>query len=76
MILGYLIVLLVLVSFGQLLAVSPACINANQCGPRERILAQVVNTAWLAASIAACIFGWQGRLPGARRRPASLRNPP
>ena len=68
-ILGYLIVLLVLVSFGDLLAASPACLNANQCEPRERIFAQMVNAAWLAASIAACIFGWQGRLPGARRRP-------
>ena len=68
-ILGYLIVLLVLSSFGELLAASPACLNANRCEPRERLFAQVVNVAWLAASIAVCTFGWQGRLPGARRRP-------
>jgi len=66
---GYLFLFLVLLSLGALMAASPACLQANRCEPGERLLVQGMNTAWLAASIAACIFGWQGRLPGARRSP-------
>jgi hypothetical protein len=64
---GYLVILVILLAMITVIVASTECIDTGSCTPGERQLLQVVNTAWLAASIAAAVFGWQGRLPGARR---------
>jgi hypothetical protein len=71
---GYLALLVVLLSFLLPLAASAECIDGGRCLSGERLWVRVVGTGWASASIAACIFGWKGRLPGARRRP--LPEPP
>ena len=65
---GYLVLLVILLSAGTIAVASPECIDTGSCKPGERQLLSVVTTGWLAASIAAALFGWQGRLPGAHRR--------
>jgi hypothetical protein len=65
---GYLGLLVFVVVVVTIAVASPECIDTGSCARGERQLLQLVNTGWLAASIAAVIFGWQGRLPGARRR--------
>jgi hypothetical protein len=65
---GYLVILALLLGVGGLAVVSDTCLETNHCQPGERFISQILFTGWLAASIAVCIFGWQGRLSGARRK--------
>jgi hypothetical protein len=66
---GYWLLLFLLSSVVTAAVASPACIDTGTCEAAERHVLQVLNAAWLAGCIAAGIFGWQGRLWGARRRP-------
>jgi RDD family protein len=72
---GYLVLLIVLLIALTVIVASPECVDAGRCASGERRLLQIVETGWLAASIAAVLFGWQGRLPGARRRVRISREP-
>jgi uncharacterized RDD family membrane protein YckC len=65
---GYLVILLLLLLVAVSMVASDACLETDHCQPAERFLAEVLFTGWLAASIAVGIFGWQGRLLGARRK--------
>jgi uncharacterized RDD family membrane protein YckC/predicted secreted protein len=67
---GYWLLLFVLLSLGTISVASQSCIDGGRCEGAERRALQVIDTAWLAACIATALFGWQGRLLGARRRPA------
>jgi uncharacterized RDD family membrane protein YckC len=67
-ILAYLVLLFLVLIFALPLVATPECLDARWCGSGERLLVQGAATAWLAASVAVCIFGWQGRMPGARRQ--------
>ena len=48
--------------------VSRECLNALQCGPRDRVIMSWLPACWLLGSVWAVVAGWQGRLPGARAR--------
>jgi RDD family len=65
---GYQALLVFVLGAVTIAVASPECIDTESCTVGEQQLLQLVNTGWLAACIAAVIFGWQGRLPGARRR--------
>ena len=65
---AYFVLLVPLVEPVMSLGASPGCVDANRCGSGEKVWVQLVGTAWLATLVAVCIFGWKGRLPGARRR--------
>jgi uncharacterized RDD family membrane protein YckC len=67
-ILAYLALLFMVLIFALPVVATPECLDFRWCGSGERLLVQGTATAWLAASIAVCIFGWQGRLRGARRQ--------
>jgi uncharacterized RDD family membrane protein YckC len=73
-ILGYLALLFLVLCFLLPLAASAGCIEGGRCLSGERLWVRIVGTGWASASIAACIFGWKGRLPGARHQP--LLEPP
>jgi hypothetical protein len=62
-----LVILYIMVIVFAAVAISEACLTSEQCTSGERWLLGVLGTGWLAGSIAVCIFGWQGRLFGARR---------
>jgi uncharacterized RDD family membrane protein YckC len=64
---GYLVLLILLLTVVAPMAASPECWDHNQCRGAEGLLSRIVATGWFAAVIGACVFGWQGRLPGARR---------
>jgi hypothetical protein len=65
---GYLVLLYVLAVVVTGLVVPEGCLGNLSCSRSERLPGEVVGTAWLAASIAVSIFGWKGRLFGARSR--------
>jgi hypothetical protein len=65
---GYLVLIFLLWMVLINVVVSQDCIDTNACKAGENQLLGTIGTGWLAASIAAAVFGWQGRLPGARRR--------
>jgi hypothetical protein len=71
-ILAYLALLFMVLIFALPVVATPECLDARRCGSVEQLLVKVTATAWLAASIAVCIFGWQGRLGGARRPASAL----
>jgi len=76
-ILAYLFLLYILEVLIAALSVSDACFEHSRCDRGDRLAGRVVGTVWLAASIAVCIFGWKGRLWGARarkERPESTRD--
>jgi uncharacterized RDD family membrane protein YckC len=66
---GYWILLILMLSLATLSVASQGCIDGGPCERAERQMLIWISTAWLAACIAAALFGWQGRLLGARRRP-------
>jgi RDD family protein len=72
---GYLVVFIVLLTPLLAVGASLACIDRNACEAGERLWVQVVVSGWVAASVAVCIFGWKGRLLGARRRAVSAPSP-
>jgi len=51
---------------GSYFMTSEACAFYGQCGAGEMIGTTLLSWAWIAASCAFLIFGWQGRLFGAR----------
>jgi hypothetical protein len=61
---------LLLVALGPVLTLgaSGQCIDSRHCTGGERIWSDLVASGWMAANVAVCIFGWKGRLLGARRR--------
>lgn len=73
---GYLVVLIIVLSAATAAVASPECIDTGSCEAGENYRLSIVSTGWLAASIAAAFFGWQGRLPGARRKFALSEHPP
>ena len=77
-ILAYLFLLYVIAVLISDLSVSEDCFEHSRCDRGDRLAVEVVWTVWLAASIAVCIFGWKGRLWGARAReeqPESTQGP-
>jgi len=72
---AYFVLLVPLVGPVMSLGASSDCIQANHCGSGEKIWVQLVTTAWLATLVAVCIFGWQGRLPGAQRNDTTTSPP-
>jgi uncharacterized RDD family membrane protein YckC len=75
--LAYLGLLFMVLIFALPIVATPECLDARRCGSGEQLLVKVTATAWLAASIAVCIFDWQGRLRGARRQvPTEAPRPP
>ena len=67
---GYLFVLLGLLTPTLEVVASSDCIGGTRCTSGERMWIDIVASCWMAANVAACIFGWKGKLPGARRRMA------
>jgi uncharacterized RDD family membrane protein YckC len=64
----YLILLFVGLCVAEAMFIPLGCLERGQCETGERLLYQIIATAWLAASIAVSVFGWQGKLFGARGR--------
>jgi uncharacterized RDD family membrane protein YckC len=66
---GYWLFLFLLLSLASTGVALQSCIEGGHCERTERHLLEVISTAWLAACIATALFGWQGKLLGARRLP-------
>jgi uncharacterized RDD family membrane protein YckC len=62
--------LLIFVAAG--LALSGACALRNVCSTAEALLSIATDVIWIVATGALLVLGWNGRLPGARRRPAKV----
>jgi uncharacterized RDD family membrane protein YckC len=62
--------MLILIPFAILLGViqSEACLTENRCSASERLAGSVCGFAWLGAQALVIIYGWRGRLLGARGR--------
>lgn len=73
---GYWLLLFLLLSLATISVASQSCIDNGPCDRAERHVLEVIYTAWLAACIATALFGWQGRLLGARRRSVPSELPP
>jgi len=52
------------------LFVSRACLSHDLCTPSEQTASIIGALLFLTAEVFVLIFGWRGRLPGLRRRPA------
>ncbi|MEP6687857.1 MAG: RDD family protein, partial [Gemmatimonadales bacterium] len=65
---GYLFVLLALLTPVLEILASSDCIGGGRCTSGERVWIDIAASGWMAASVAVCIFGWKGKLPGARGR--------
>jgi uncharacterized RDD family membrane protein YckC len=61
------VVLVVAAAIG---ALSPACLDNDQCSVAEGLFLIVSILIWLAASAACIGLGWRGKLPAARKRAA------
>lgn len=72
---GYLLLFAFLLLPLMSLAASSDCLERRVCTLGEETWTTIVATAWIAASIAVCIFGWKANLFGARRL-AALPNDP
>jgi uncharacterized RDD family membrane protein YckC len=66
-IVAYVVLLVPVVGPVMSLGASAQCIDGNVCGQGEKVWVEVVATVWASTLVAVCIFGWKGRLPGARR---------
>jgi uncharacterized RDD family membrane protein YckC len=64
----YNVLLLVFVSVLASLAVSPPCLQQNDCRGGDDLTMSILGGGWLILSIAFIILGWTGRLPGCRHR--------
>jgi uncharacterized RDD family membrane protein YckC len=67
-IVGYEIVLFALVSVLTGVSISDACGYEDRCSGAETLFLQAAGILWLVAAITTIVFGWTGRLWGARRR--------
>lgn len=65
----YLPIIFFLVATGDLVLLSGACLHGGNCSFGDELVRSLVSVLWLVASGYCIIAGWQGRLPGARRRP-------
>jgi uncharacterized RDD family membrane protein YckC len=65
---SYLVLLLVLLTPMMAVLASSDCIDSNRCTSGERVWVDLMVSCWMAASVGVGIFGWKGRLLGARRR--------
>lgn len=68
--LGYLLLLVVALGIGAAATQSDECLELERCNATERLLEQVLASLWLAGSFVSVVLVWQGRMPGARRRPS------
>jgi uncharacterized RDD family membrane protein YckC len=61
---------LVFVLFGIVVTTteSSACLTENRCSPDDQLLETVLGLVWMGAQAWLIVFGWRGRLVGARSR--------
>lgn len=68
-ILAYLVLSLIVVGIVSALTMSNACLsNDSACTAGEKLWNGALSLGWLAVMACIVIWGWRGRLPGARRR--------
>ncbi len=70
-IVGYCVVAFVLVVIPGVLLTSEQCLLYDTCNELDRFLETVSSIVWLVMCVVCLVFGWRGRLPGARRTPLS-----
>jgi len=56
---------------GAAFLLSDTCAASNQCSALDYLVSTAMNVLWLVSTGALVVLGWSGRLPGAKRRPAS-----
>jgi hypothetical protein len=64
-----------LLSIALMAAESDDCFSGNLCSPREKFWENVLGLTWVGVQAVVIIFGWRGRLFGARGRPQSPPEP-
>jgi uncharacterized RDD family membrane protein YckC len=67
-ILVYTVLAFILLMTALVTTASAECFYVNRCSVAEQLWQTVVELAWIALQAAIIIFGWQGRLTGARSR--------
>lgn len=63
---GYSVITFVALGVMMSFALSAGCLDFDQCSPRERLWESASGFVWLGVQAAIIVFGWRGRLPGAR----------
>lgn len=53
------------------MAVSGSCLLNSACSPNDELVRRIADIVFLTVMLMIIVLGWQGRLPGARRRPPS-----
>jgi hypothetical protein len=67
----YIVLALILFGIINALALSGACLDDNNCAGTEFLTELVLGIIELVALLALIVFGWRGRIWGARRKPRS-----
>lgn len=63
----YILALFILISMFMALTLSQKCIEQDICTPEEGLLEIVISFLWIGLSVGILVYGWTGRLFGARR---------